>query len=136
MRLAHRPLPPSKDGERGSRNLPARSRMDELERLLEPFLARRRRRAQRHRAPFYLKGLILPGRRKGVEPRAAGGTRSVHATRLLAEKDPADGQGSIGRICGGESPTPPDLPPSPLMIPAERNKRERDMSALVGRVRH
>ena len=43
MRLAHRPLPPSKDGERGSRNLPARSRMDELERLLEPFLARRRR---------------------------------------------------------------------------------------------
>jgi SRSO17 transposase len=43
----------------------------ELERWLEPFLARLRRQAQRHWAPFYLKGLILPGERKSVEPLAA-----------------------------------------------------------------
>jgi SRSO17 transposase len=44
---------------------------DEFERWLEPFLARLRRQAQRHWAPFYLKGLILPGERKSVEPMAA-----------------------------------------------------------------
>ena len=44
---------------------------DELERWLAPFLARLRRQAQRRWAPFYLKGLILPGERKSVEPMAA-----------------------------------------------------------------
>src|SRR3954465_12376421 len=44
---------------------------DELERWLEPFLQRLRRQAQRRWAPFYLKGLILPGERKSVEPMAA-----------------------------------------------------------------
>jgi SRSO17 transposase len=44
---------------------------DELERWLAPFLARLRRKEQRHWAPFYLKGLILPGERKSVEPMAA-----------------------------------------------------------------
>jgi SRSO17 transposase len=44
---------------------------DELERWLGPFLARLRRKAQRHWAPFYLKGLLLPGERKSVEPMAA-----------------------------------------------------------------
>jgi SRSO17 transposase len=44
---------------------------DELERWLEPFLACLRRKAQRHWAPFYLKGLILPGERKSIEPMAA-----------------------------------------------------------------
>jgi SRSO17 transposase len=43
----------------------------ELTRWLEPFLGRLRRQAQRHWAPFYLKGLILPGERKSVEPMAA-----------------------------------------------------------------
>ena len=43
----------------------------ELERWLEPFLARLRRKAQRRWAPFYLKGLLLPGERKRVEPMAA-----------------------------------------------------------------
>jgi SRSO17 transposase len=43
----------------------------ELERWLEPFLGRLRRREQRHWAPFHLKGLILPGERKSVEPMAA-----------------------------------------------------------------
>src|SRR3954447_4151652 len=43
----------------------------ELERWLEPFLARLRRQAQRRWAPIYLKGLILPGERKSVEPMAA-----------------------------------------------------------------
>ena len=43
----------------------------ELGRWLEPFLGRLRRREQRHWAPFYLKGLILPGERKSVEPMAA-----------------------------------------------------------------
>src|SRR5215218_439007 len=44
---------------------------DALERWLEPFLARLRRKAQRQWAPFYLKGLILPGERKSIEPMAA-----------------------------------------------------------------
>ena len=43
----------------------------ELERWLEPFVARLRRQAQRRWASFYLKGLILPGERKSVEPMAA-----------------------------------------------------------------
>ena len=42
----------------------------ELERWLGPFLARLRRKEQRRWAPFYLKGLILPGERKSVEPMA------------------------------------------------------------------
>src|SRR3954454_2387374 len=44
---------------------------DELERWLEPFLQRVRRKAQRRWAPIYLKGLLLPGERKSVEPMAA-----------------------------------------------------------------
>jgi SRSO17 transposase len=43
----------------------------ELERWLGPFVARLRRKEQRRWAPFYLKGLILPGERKSVEPMAA-----------------------------------------------------------------
>jgi SRSO17 transposase len=43
----------------------------ELERWLGPFLARLRRKEQRRWAPFYLKGLLLPGERKSVEPMAA-----------------------------------------------------------------
>src|SRR3954462_5287243 len=54
----------------------------ELERWLEPFLARLRRQAQRRWAPVYLKGLILPGERKSVEPLAArvapGDTQQLH----------------------------------------------------------
>jgi SRSO17 transposase len=50
---------------------PADGWEDELERWLEPFLGRLRRKAQRRWAPFYLKGLILPGERKSVEPMAA-----------------------------------------------------------------
>jgi SRSO17 transposase len=42
----------------------------ELERWLGPFLARLRRQAQRRWAPVYLRGLILPGARKSVEPMA------------------------------------------------------------------
>jgi SRSO17 transposase len=44
---------------------------DELKRWLEPFLASLRRQAQRRWAPVYLKGLVLPGERKSVEPMAA-----------------------------------------------------------------
>ena len=50
---------------------PAGGWEDELERWLEPFLARLRRKAQRRWAPFHLKGLILPGERESVEPMAA-----------------------------------------------------------------
>jgi SRSO17 transposase len=54
----------------------------ELERWLEPFLQRLRRKAQRRWAPFYLKGLILPGERKSIEPMAArvapGDTQQLH----------------------------------------------------------
>jgi SRSO17 transposase len=51
--------------------LPTESWEHELEVWLEPFLERLRRKAQRHWAPFYLKGLILPGARKSIEPMAA-----------------------------------------------------------------
>jgi SRSO17 transposase len=61
---------------------PAEGWGDELERWLEPFLARLRRQAQRRWAPFYLKGLLLPGERKSVEPMAArvapGDTQQLH----------------------------------------------------------
>jgi SRSO17 transposase len=50
---------------------PANGWEGELGRWLEPFLGRLRRQAQRRWAPFYLKGLILPGERKSVEPMAA-----------------------------------------------------------------
>src|ERR1051325_7822979 len=49
---------------------PAEGWEDELHRWLAPFLARLRRKEQRRWAPFYLKGLILPGERKSVEPMA------------------------------------------------------------------
>src|SRR3954452_3793969 len=55
---------------------------DGLGRWLGPFLARLRRKEQRRWAPFYLKGLILPGERKSVEPLAArvapGDTQQLH----------------------------------------------------------
>src|SRR5512143_3902743 len=44
---------------------------EQLEVWLEPFLERLRRKAQRQWAPSYLKGLLLPGERKSVEPMAA-----------------------------------------------------------------
>jgi SRSO17 transposase len=44
---------------------------DELERWLAPFLAALNREAQRRWAAVYLKGLLLPGERKSVEPLAA-----------------------------------------------------------------
>jgi SRSO17 transposase len=54
----------------------------ELERWLGPSLGLLRRKAQRGWAPVYLKGLILPGERKSVEPMAArvapGGTQQLH----------------------------------------------------------
>ena len=43
----------------------------ELERWLAPFLAALGREAQRRWASVYLKGLILPGERKSIEPMAA-----------------------------------------------------------------
>jgi len=43
----------------------------DLERWLEPFVAGLRRAEQRRWAPVYLKGLILPGERKSIEPMAA-----------------------------------------------------------------
>jgi SRSO17 transposase len=54
----------------------------ELERWLAPFLAVLNREAQRRWAPVYLKGLLLPGERKSVEPLAArvapGSTEQLH----------------------------------------------------------
>ena len=61
---------------------PAEGWEGELERWLAPFLARLRRKAQRGWAPVYLKGLLLPGERKSVEPMAArvapGDTQQLH----------------------------------------------------------
>src|SRR4051812_12054933 len=50
---------------------PLRGWEGELERWLAPFLPALGREAQRRWAPVYLKGLILPGERKSVEPLAA-----------------------------------------------------------------
>jgi SRSO17 transposase len=54
----------------------------ELERWLAPFLAALGREAQRRWASVYLKGLILPGERKSIEPMAArvapGSTEQLH----------------------------------------------------------
>src|SRR5690348_9927660 len=61
---------------------PSRGWEGELERWLAPFLSALGREAQRRWAPVYLKGLILPGERKSVEPLAArvapGGTEQLH----------------------------------------------------------
>ena len=61
---------------------PANGWAQELECWLAPFLQRLRRQAQRRWAPVYLKGLILPGERKSVEPMAArvapGDTQQLH----------------------------------------------------------
>ena len=43
----------------------------ELERWLAPFLAALSRPEQRRWAPLHLRGLLLPGERKSVEPMAA-----------------------------------------------------------------
>jgi SRSO17 transposase len=43
----------------------------DLERWLQPFVAGLRREEQRRWASVYLKGLILPGERKSIEPMAA-----------------------------------------------------------------
>ena len=69
-------------GERNMAEALADRWEQELERWLEPFLARLRRKAQRRWAPFYLKGLILPVERKSIEPMAArvapGDTQQLH----------------------------------------------------------
>jgi SRSO17 transposase len=61
---------------------PARGWERKFERWLAPFLASLKREAQRHWAPIYLKGLLLPGERKSVEPLAArvapGDTQQLH----------------------------------------------------------
>jgi SRSO17 transposase len=54
----------------------------ELERWMEPFLAKFGRAAQRRWAPVYLRGLVMPGERKSVEPMAQrvcpGETQQLH----------------------------------------------------------
>jgi SRSO17 transposase len=45
--------------------------LGELERWLEPFLRALEHPARRHWAPYYLRGLLLPGERKSVQPMAA-----------------------------------------------------------------
>src|ERR1051325_4867818 len=50
---------------------PAEGWEGEAERWVAAFLARLGRKEQRRWAPFYLKGLILPGERKSIEPMAA-----------------------------------------------------------------
>ena len=82
---------------------------EELERWLEPFLDRLRRQAQRGWAPFYLRGLILPGERKSVEPMAArvapGDTQQLHhfvSTSPWATAPPKEELvRAAGRLVGG-----------------------------------
>src|SRR4051794_19673725 len=93
-----------------------------LERWLAPFLSALGREAQRRWAPVYLKGLILPGERKSVEPLAArvapGGTEQLHhfiggspwATgpleAVLAEGADALGGGPEAGVGVGGTPPP------------------------------
>lgn len=81
----------------------------ELERWLAPFLGRLRRGAQRRWAPFCLKGLLLPGERKSVEPPAArvapADTQQLHrfpSTSPWATAPLADGLVKVAdRLVGG-----------------------------------
>src|SRR5580693_1131711 len=54
----------------------------ELERWVQPFLVKFGRAAQRRWAPVYLRGLVMPGERKSVEPMAQrvcpGETQQLH----------------------------------------------------------
>ena len=78
---------------------------DELERWLEPFLQRLRRKAQRRWAPIYLKGLLLPGERKSVEPMAArvapADTQQLH--HVVAP--PRPGRPRLSRTSWSRPPT-------------------------------
>jgi SRSO17 transposase len=72
---------PAKEDPKQER-VPPRGWEGELERWRAPFLAMLNREAQRRWAPIYLKGLLLPGERKSVEPLAArvapGSTEQLH----------------------------------------------------------
>src|SRR4051794_41788272 len=94
----------------------------ELERWLAPFLAALGREAQRRWAPVYLKGLILPGERKSVEPLAArvapGSTEQLHhfiggspwvtgpLAAVLAGEAGRPGGGPRARLGGDRTPPP------------------------------
>jgi SRSO17 transposase len=52
----------------------------DLERWLAPFVAGLRRVEQRRWAPVYLKGLILPGERKSIEPPRPSSTAAAAQT--------------------------------------------------------
>ena len=65
-------------------SVPLRGWEGELERWLAPFLSALGREAQRRWAPVYLRGLILPGERKSVEPLAARAARSRSTTSSAA----------------------------------------------------
>lgn len=58
-----------------------------LERCLEPFLAVLGHKAQRRWAPVYLRGLLGPGERKSVEPRAGRSAPNASANRRRAEAE-------------------------------------------------
>src|SRR5919205_2261754 len=88
---------------------PADGWEDEPERWLEPFLARLGRKEQRRWAPFYLRGLLLPGERKSVEPMAArvapGDLQQLHhfvSTSPWATAPPEEGLvEAADRLVGG-----------------------------------
>ena len=80
--------------------LPAHGWEDELERWLAPFLARLRRQAQRRWAPLYLKGLLLPGERKSIEPMAA---RVVMGRRRLGVRGHSSRDGSTASALQGDA---------------------------------
>src|SRR3954464_4319350 len=73
-----------------------------LERWLAPFLSALGREAQRRWAPVYLKGLILPGGRKSVEPLAGlprpGGRKGGEP---LAARVAPDGTEQLHHFIGG-----------------------------------
>src|SRR5918997_3556700 len=95
----------------------------ELGRWLAPFLAALSREAQRRWAVVFLKGLILPGERKSVEPLAArvapGSAEQLH--HLIGGSPWATGPleavlvteadrlvGGPGALLGGDGTPPPE----------------------------
>jgi hypothetical protein len=53
---------------------------EDLERWLEPFRALLNRPAQKQRMAVYLKGLVLPGERKSLEPPRPSSTAAAAQT--------------------------------------------------------
>src|SRR5215204_3870815 len=100
-------VPPARDGWE-----------DELERWLEPFLQRLRRKAQRRWAPFYLKGLILAFAFLQHLRLRLGGKKRRHPARAARAATPTEPAGGPATHRGSPYPHPAALPTLPAALRA------------------